>query len=642
VFLRQLHLKNYAVFEDARFNLATDVDHPLVVITGNNGAGKTSTLEALRIALHGRRAFDTPISEFEYLRVMANRFRHGNDALPCIINLEFDYVDQHVTRRVTVSRSWVARGQKVAECLQVIEDGKIMDAEAADDLLTTILPPEIARYFFFDGERIRELAEWGIEDETALFRAVGDLLGIGVLRQLKQDLTRILDQDSRSKRDSVGVLEQLGAARDTAEQATNELHMARVKTRGLRAALDSARAAVRRIGILQQDEVASAQEQLGALNAERRSLMEEFERAAHDVLPLVCAKTLRRRFGKELDIRLRLEERDIISAFLQKHADQIRRELKAAKFTRSDSDIVLDVIANAARGKPLSVSPTFPIISRTDAVWMQRVMEAELPELADRMKAVRNRLLFVEEQIIRTEDRLKSVPTGDPVAEAILLDLETHQRAFVEHEAQLASLERAATEAKSFVEDLEWTARQQRQEAFRAGRLRVRSQVMHSVLEALPTLAARLEASKEERLAGYLRDALNELWHKVDRLKDVKVSFADRRIELFDGSGTLEKRDLSAGEKQLFAIGFIHSLAQLSGSRMPFVIDTPLGRLDKAHRRRFVAGFLPTASHQVVLLSTDTEIVGPLFDDIAPLIAHHYELADYNGGLTPPVQLALA
>ena len=134
---------------------------------------------------------------------------------------------------------------------------------------------------------------------------------------------------------------------------------------------------------------------------------------------------------------------------------------------------------------------------------------------------------------------------------------------------------------------------------------------MHNVLEALPTLAARLEASKEERFAGYLKDALNELWHKVDRLRDVKVSFSDHRIELFDAAGILEKRDLSAGEKQLFAIGFIYALAQLSGCRMPFVIDTPLGRLDMAHRRRFVAGFLPTASHQVVLLSTDTEIEGP-------------------------------
>jgi DNA sulfur modification protein DndD len=75
---------------------------------------------------------------------------------------------------------------------------------------------------------------------------------------------------------------------------------------------------------------------------------------------------------------------------------------------------------------------------------------------------------------------------------------------------------------------------------------------------------------------------------------------------------------------------------------MPFVIDTPLGRLDHQHRRRFVAEFLPDVSHQVILLSTDTEIVGSLYEDIMPLIAHHHELADFNGGVTSPVEMASA
>jgi DNA sulfur modification protein DndD len=642
MFLRTLHLRNYGVFEDARFDLATDVDRPLVVITGNNGAGKTSTLEAIRIALHGRRAFDTPVGEAEYLRLMSNRFRNGNTDIPCSINLEFDYVDQHRTRRVVVSRSWTLRRQRIAEQIEVIQDGQLMDPEDADDLLTTILQPEIARYFFFDGERIRELAEWGIEDESALFRAVGDLLGIGVLLQLKHDLLRIIDLDSAKKRDAGDVSERLNVARQSAETAKSDLRSERAKARGLRAALDRARTAVRRIGVLQQDEVSAAQERIGALNAERRALNEEFERAAHDVLPLICAKSLRKRFAKEIDTKIRLEEREIVNAFLAKNADQIKRELKAAKCTKRDTDIVFDVFESVARGKPLPITPVFANISRSDATWMQRVMESELPELAQRMNVVCCRLKEVEAEITRTEDRLRSVPTNDPAADAALLDLETHQRAFVEHEARLAALDRAADEASALLEDLEKLARQQRQEAFRAGRLRVRGQFMEKVLEALPTLTARLEASKEERFAGYLKDALNELWHKVDRLREVKVSFAAHRIELFDGRGLLEKRDLSAGEKQLFAIGFIYALAQLSGSRMPFVIDTPLGRLDKAHRRRFVAGFLPSASHQVILLSTDTEIVGPLFDDIAPLVAHHYELSEYNGGVTPPVQLALA
>jgi DNA sulfur modification protein DndD len=271
---------------------------------------------------------------------------------------------------------------------------------------------------------------------------------------------------------------------------------------------------------------------------------------------------------------------------------------------------------------------------------MQRIIERELPELSERMKFVQARMTELEREITYTEDRLRKVPSGDPAAEAALVDLETDQRALVEHEQLIERLTRQASDADDAAESLEQIVRLSRQEAFRAGRLAVRDTMMRSVLDALPTLAIRMQASKEQRFAGYLQSALSDLWHKSERLTNVVVSFAERRIELYDANGILEKSDLSAGEKQLFAIAFIYALAQLSGSRMPLVIDTPLGRLDKEHRRRFVAGFLPTASHQVILLSTDTEIVGQLFEDVEPILASHFELAKYNGGVTTPVALA--
>jgi DNA sulfur modification protein DndD len=162
------------------------------------------------------------------------------------------------------------------------------------------------------------------------------------------------------------------------------------------------------------------------------------------------------------------------------------------------------------------------------------------------------------------------------------------------------------------------------------------------VLEALPILSERLQRSKEHRFASYLEEALRALWHKTNRLERVEVSFAQRRIALLGATGEINKSDLSSGEKQMFAMAFIYALAKLSGRLMPFVIDTPLGRLDHQHRRRFAAEFLPDVSHQVILLSTDTEIVGSLYEEIRPLIAHHHELADFNGGLTLAVEMATA
>ena len=63
--------------------------------------------------------------------------------------------------------------------------------------------------------------------------------------------------------------------------------------------------------------------------------------------------------------------------------------------------------------------------------------------------------------------------------------------------------------------------------------------------------------------------------------------------------------DSSAGEEQIFALSLIAAIAKVSGTKVPFVMDTPLARLDpgapeeraailRGHRRR--AGHLPVAA----------------------------------------------
>ena len=61
------------------------------------------------------------------------------------------------------------------------------------------------------------------------------------------------------------------------------------------------------------------------------------------------------------------------------------------------------------------------------------------------------------------------------------------------------------------------------------------------------------------------------------------------------------------------------------------VIDTPLGRLDSDHRAHLVERYFPHASHQVIILSTDTEIDQAYFTALGPAISHSYHL-QFNAG----------
>ncbi len=91
----------------------------------------------------------------------------------------------------------------------------------------------------------------------------------------------------------------------------------------------------------------------------------------------------------------------------------------------------------------------------------------------------------------------------------------------------------------------------------------------------------------------------------------------------------VNKDELSAGEKQIYAISILEALARTSGRRLPIIIDTPLGRLDSVHRSKLINNYFPYASHQMIILSTDTEVDEAFYHELSPSISHAFKL-DYE------------
>ncbi len=129
------------------------------------------------------------------------------------------------------------------------------------------------------------------------------------------------------------------------------------------------------------------------------------------------------------------------------------------------------------------------------------------------------------------------------------------------------------------------------------------------VQQTLKIFKEKLSLKKLNKLETEVKDCFLYLLHKSNLINRITIDSDRFKLALYDTDGQpFPKQRLSAGEKQLLAIAFLWGLARVSGRNLPVAIDTPLGRLDSSHRKNLVERYFPTASHQVILLSTDTEI----------------------------------
>jgi DNA sulfur modification protein DndD len=110
------------------------------------------------------------------------------------------------------------------------------------------------------------------------------------------------------------------------------------------------------------------------------------------------------------------------------------------------------------------------------------------------------------------------------------------------------------------------------------------------------------------------------------------LSIADRRFQggsiLFpeteDGAPVFQGRDghaqridtMSGFERRSFGISFSLALAEITQRRVPLVIDTPLGNADSEYRPRLLQALTDVQLDQVIILTHDQEVTGPLLEKI--------------------------
>jgi DNA sulfur modification protein DndD len=147
---------------------------------------------------------------------------------------------------------------------------------------------------------------------------------------------------------------------------------------------------------------------------------------------------------------------------------------------------------------------------------------------------------------------------------------------------------------------------------------------VRGTLDALKVAATRRHV---DRISALVLDSLRILMRKEDLITEIAIDPATYEVELRGATGQpLSSEQLSVGERQMLAVALLWGLARAAGQPLPVVIDTPLGRLDSSHRNHLLDRYFPYASHQVILLSTDTEVNGPAWEQLAPHVGRSYRL----------------
>lgn len=204
--IKQLTLTDFGLYGgEHTFNLAPQpqagFNRPIILFKGQNGTGKTTLMEAIRLCLHGALALGSRVSRAGYEAHLARRIHVvlEPDQKPTLakISLELEYTSLGRRHLYTIGRSWrevnstLRNTPKIKETLTVLEDGQtpaeLATSEQLETFLRELIPPSMAEIFFFDGEKLQLLAS-GETGQHLLADTMKILLWLHLVEQLQKDL----------------------------------------------------------------------------------------------------------------------------------------------------------------------------------------------------------------------------------------------------------------------------------------------------------------------------------------------------------------------------------------------------------------------------------------------------------------------
>lgn len=610
---------------------------PIVLVGGLNGAGKTTVLEAIHLALYGSLAQVSGRRSGGYDNYLRSLI---HSAVPptegAAIDLRFHAYQEGVERHYWIRRSWRSTGASIREILLVQVDGKPDPALAStwNEHVETFLPRGIAGLFFFDGEQIEALADMDRSREV-LSSALAALLGLDLVERLATDLG-VLRRRHKSRQvpdalmdvvqDRQKTVTSLRQAEETALEAVATL---RVQVERAEKQHFIATERYRSAGgdLLDQRETAEAT--VALRRDELNHLEDDLRDEMAEVAPLLQVTDLLSKVLSQAERETEAARERIIVEAVASRDDQLLARLRSAKVRQPTIDSVARFL-DADRQQREAAAAIQDVTGLSAAATVEALVSATLPAVSRRLASLLDRMEAARTGLDEAERILVAIPAAEalaPLAEvrtAAEVDVLRFKASLASAEERLSLVRQERTRADGAYEAALDKATHANLAADDDRRLIEHADRVRETLIALRVASARRHV---DRISQLMLDALRQLLRKDRLITDITIDPNDFTVKLTGrDSRPLTPQELSAGERQLLAVAMLWGLARAAGQPLPVVIDTPLGRLDGLHREHLLTRYFPHASHQVILLSTDTEIDEAAYRRLAPKVGRSFRL----------------
>ena len=583
---------------------------PVVLIGGMNGRGKTTFLEGVLLALYGANSFAYSESKYssygQYLKAFVNT---ADGSLETYVELEFK-LENETDERYLIRRSWPGNGQRTRETIQVKKDGQdntfLTDNWAM--FIENILPSGLSSFFFFDGEKIAELA---VENTNAQMKeSIKTLLGISVLDLLDNDISRIVNRVGKRSNDQVHTKE-LKILRERKNQTEVALQIIDDRIAETSAQIEEARKKLEKAKVEYTSKGGDIVVQRQDLFTERTALVAKVEQGketligvAASELPLLLVKDLLEdisvQAAKEHETKLLGYTVDKIHSMFETYSDG------------EDSNSVRDFISYVEnKAAEESTEIVFDISDQSfyqlTSLLGNGLMNAQ-GNMLQNMATCQKGIAKIDEI-----DSYLSVDIDEKVLSKIYKKIKTLEQEIIEHEASLeiaqkqrtglnGDVMRATSEYNRFVENMLSNLESDDDN----GRI---LKYAHHATQALAEYKIRLQKKKIGTLAETMTKCYKQLANKKNLISRIDMDAVTLDFVYLNADNQIvPKESLSAGEKQLMVISLLWALAICSKKKLPVIIDTPLSRMDSVHRVALIKTYFPNASDQTIILSTDSEI----------------------------------